>query len=378
MKFTDLPLKPKILTALQRMGYEELTSIQEKTFPHILAGRDLIATAETGSGKTSACGVPLIQLTDQRTTTIQVLIVVPTRELALQYVNEINRIGQDIKVIPFAIVGGFDADIQRAKLRDLVHILIATPGRLIDLLYSGDLSLSQVKTVVLDEADEMFKQGFLEDIDFIFSCLVQKHQTLLFSATMPPEVIKLTEKYLKDPVMVELNKEDISPQALEHRFQLVSQARKLETLLTTLKDKTVNQAIIFCNSKRNVDRLFEKIRDAVPAIELIHGGLEQEKRTSIIRRFRSSQTRFIIATDLAGRGLDFQNVSHVLNYDLPRDHVTYTHRTGRTGRMGKSGIALTFVSGRDLYKAQDLIIRNRITPHWQGKSPDSMKQQRRR
>ncbi|MBN2382047.1 DEAD/DEAH box helicase [bacterium] len=370
MKFTDLHLDPAILKALKRMNYTDLTPIQERTFPHILAGKDLIATAETGSGKTSACGIPLIQRTDSHQTSIQVLVLVPTRELALQYVDEINRIGQDSRIIPFAIYGGFDADIQRAKLRDLVHILIATPGRLIDLIYSGDISLSQVKTCVLDEADEMLKQGFLEDIDFIFSCLVHQHQTLLFSATMPPEIIKLARTFLKEPVVIELNKEEIAPQSLVHRFLFVSQQAKLDSLLRIIPEEKITQAIIFCNSRNSAERLFDRLRNSLSALEMIHGGFEQERRASIIRRFRSGQTRFLVATDLAGRGLDFSRVSHVINYDFPFDQVSYTHRTGRTGRMGQAGIALTFVSGRDLNDVQRLIKRNRIQAQWLGTEPD--------
>lgn len=369
MKFTDLTLKPEILKAVHKMGYEELTPIQEKTFPHILADRDIIATAETGSGKTSACGIPLVQQINPNTTSIQALILVPTRELALQYVDEINKIGRYIKVVPFAIYGGFDAEIQKAKLRDLVHILIATPGRLIDLIYSGNVSLNDVRTFVLDEADEMLNQGFLEDIDFIFSCMVQKHVTLLFSATMPPEIKKLTKTYLNDPVTIQLNVENIAPQSLEHKFTVIHFGNRRKFLEKILREEHVDQAIIFCNSRRNAEHLYHKLKETISGVELIHGGFEQEKRTSIIRKFRSGKIRYMVATDLAGRGLDFRHVSHVLNYDFPPDTVTYTHRTGRTGRMGRTGTALTFVTNRDIKFMPRLLGRNKITPVWLGKKP---------
>ncbi|MFC1850217.1 DEAD/DEAH box helicase [candidate division CSSED10-310 bacterium] len=370
MKFTELNLKPEILKALNQMGYTELTPIQEQTFPGILSGKDLIATAETGSGKTSACGIPLIQRIDSNTTTIQILILVPTRELALQYLEEISRLGQYLKIVPFAVYGGFDLDIQKMKLNHLVHILIATPGRLIDLLYRGDISLAHVKTVVLDEADEMMKQGFLEDIDFLLSCLVHEHATLLFSATMPPEIKKLAQTYLRQPVIIELNKEDVAPQSLEHQFQYLAHANRRDALLNMLKQESVKQAIIFCNSRFNAERLFQTIKKKLPQAEMIHGGLEQSKRNTIMRRFRAGQIRYMIATDLAGRGLDFQNVSHVLNYDFPHNPVNYTHRTGRTGRMGRAGTALTLVTKRDVYSTKRLIRSNRISPVWISKEPD--------
>jgi len=220
MKFSELDLKPEILKALADMGYEDLTPIQEETFAPILAGRDLLARAETGSGKTAACGIPLVQMVDPSLNAIQALILVPTRELALQYVEEIDNIAQHTGVVPFAVFGGFSMDIQKAKLRDKVHILVATPGRLIDFLYNTtSIDLSSVRTLVLDEADEMLKMGFIEDVDFILSCMIHEHQTLFFAATMPEEINRLIRTYLKEPVRVELNKEQVAPQSLVHHFQ---------------------------------------------------------------------------------------------------------------------------------------------------------------
>lgn len=371
MKFTELALEPGILKALAEMGFEELTPIQEMTFPHILGGRDLVATAETGSGKTSACGIPLVQRTDSRTKKIQALILVPTRELALQYVDEIGRIAQYAQVVPFAVYGGFDMGVQRAKLQDLVHILVATPGRLIDLMYGGWVSLSDVRTFVLDEADEMLKEGFLEDIDFVFSCLIHEHQTLLFSATMPPEIRRLAQRYLRDPVHIQLNALQIAPQSLLHRFQQVPAHGRPEALVALLQQAGLQQVIVFCNSRVSAERLYGQLRDRVPGAEMIHGGMEQERRSSIIRRLRARQIRVLVATDLAGRGLDFSHVSHVVNYDFPRTPVTYTHRTGRTGRMGREGTAVTLVTPRELGAVKRLIAANRIEPVWPAGEPAS-------
>ena len=371
MKFSELDLKPEILKALTDMGYEDLTPIQEKTFFSILDGRDLLARAETGSGKTAACGIPLVQMIDPSINAIQALILVPTRELALQYVEEISRISSLMDVIPFAIFGGFSMEIQKGKLKDRVHILVATPGRLIDFLYhTTSIDLSSVRTLVLDEADEMLKMGFIEDIDLILSCLIHEHQTLFFAATMPEEINRLIRTYLKDPVRVELNKEQVAPESLAHHFQYTGRRDRLNALIEYLKTEKVSQAIIFCNSRHHGETLKKELEGRFKSIEYIHGGLEQSRRTSIFERFRQNRITLMVATDVAGRGLDFSHVSHVINYDYPYRLESYTHRTGRTGRMGRSGIAMTFVTDQELNDLKSLLKTNRIDPVWHGDIPN--------
>jgi ATP-dependent RNA helicase DeaD len=369
MLFTELDLQPTILRALAEMGYEELTPIQEQTIPHILEGKDVLGLAETGSGKTGACAIPLVQRIDPSLRAIQVLILVPTRELALQYVQEVDEISKYSPVVPFAVFGGFDMDIQKAKLRHGVHVLVATPGRLIDLIWNHRLDLTQVRTVVLDEADEMLKMGFIEDVDFIMSCMLQEHQTLLFSATMLAPVERLAQQYLKDPLRIELNRERRQPQSLAHHFRYVRGSR-LEALVEYIQGADIKQGLLFCNSRDRAADLFRDLEKRVRSLEIIHGGLEQERRTSIFRRFRQKKIRFLIATDVAGRGLDFSHVTHVINYDFPFNAEVYTHRTGRTGRMGRQGTAVTFVNDRDLKDLKALLRVNRIEPVWQGESPD--------
>ena len=370
MKFTELDLKPEILKALKDLGYEDLTPIQEETFSPILKGRDLLARAETGSGKTAACGIPLVQMIDPSLNAIQALILVPTRELALQYVEEIDNISSHTHVVPFAVFGGFSMEIQKAKLRDRVHILVATPGRLIDFLYNTtSIDLSRVKTLVLDEADEMLKMGFVEDIDFILSCLIHEHQTLFFAATMPEEIDRLIRTYLKDPVKVVLNKEQIAPQSLAHHFQFTERRDRLKTLIAYLKEEKISQAILFCNSRHHGEKLIRELEGEFKSIGYIHGGLEQSRRTSLFERFRRGEVTLLVATDVAGRGLDFSQVSHVINYDYPGAPESYTHRTGRTGRMGRSGIAMTFVTDQDLRALNSLFRTNRIDPLWHGSIP---------
>ena len=369
MKFTEFALQPAILDALEEIDYEDLTPIQEETIPHILAGKDMIGVAETGSGKTGACAIPLVQQVDPTLKAIQVLIIVPTRELALQYVQAVDDIARRTKVTPFAVFGGFDMDIQKAKLRHGVHILVATPGRLIDLIWNERLDVNQVRTVVLDEADEMLKMGFIEDIDFILSCLIQEHQTLLFSATMPSPIEQLARQYLQTPVIVRLNKDQIAPQSLNHHFLHVSNRERLGSLLAYVNGAEIQQAILFCNARERASALFKSLQGRISSLDMIHGGLDQSRRTSIFRRFRQKEIKIMIATDVAGRGLDFSHVSHVINYDFPRTIEIYTHRTGRTGRMGRQGIALTLVGDRDLHDLKQLLATNRIEPIWEGPPP---------
>ncbi len=371
MKFSELDLKPEILAALTDMGYKELTPIQEKTFFPILSGRDVLGRAETGSGKTAACGIPLIQRIDPSLNAIQTLILVPTRELALQYVEEISRISRLTDVVPFAVFGGFPMEIQEGKLRDGVHVLVATPGRLIDFLYhTTSIDLSSVRTLVLDEADEMLKMGFIEDIDFILSCLIHEHQTLFFAATMPEEIDRLVRTYLTKPVRVELNKEQVAPQSLAHHFRLTGREDRLKALIEYVRTEKVRQAIIFCNSRRHGEKLAKELGGKLESIAYIHGGLEQSRRTSIFERFRRNEVAFLVATDVAGRGLDFSGVSHVINYDYPYRPESYTHRTGRTGRMGRAGVAMTFVTHQELGDLRLLLRTNRIDPVWHGNVPN--------
>jgi ATP-dependent RNA helicase DeaD len=370
MKFSELDLKSSIMKALKKMSYEDLTPIQEETFPHIMAGKDIIALAETGSGKTSACGIPIVQSVDEGKNAIQALVLVPTRELALQYVSAISDITRFTKIAPFAVYGGFSIETQKAKLSHGVHILIATPGRLIDLLRNSPLSLSEVATFILDEADEMLNMGFLTDIEFVIDCLVHEHQTLLFSATMPKEIKRLAKKYLKSPKTIELNVDQIAPQSLIHEFLQFRGHHKYETLVKYLAEAKPGQAIIFCNSRINCEKLYGKLKKDVDSVDTIHGGMEQSRRTSLFNRFKKKQVKIIVASDIASRGLDFSHVSHVINYDFPRSALTYTHRTGRTARMGRKGTAVTFFGRGDLRTLKEIIRDNNVEPVWLGEKPD--------
>lgn len=369
MKFSELHLPPQILDSIVQMGYDEMTPIQAASYPVIAAGHDLCALAETGSGKTAACSIPLIQKVDPTLNAIQALVIVPTRELCLQYVDEIHKIAVQTDIVPFAVYGGFSKSIQVAKLNHRVHILVATPGRLIDLMYDGAVNLSQVKCVILDEADELLKIGFLEDVEFIMSCILQDHQTLLFAATMDSDIKKLVDKTLNNPQHISLIDDRPSPESIEHYFEYVTPKNKETELMRYLEEEDIVQAIIFCNARHKVDALYRNMKKNVKDIEYIHAGLSQEKRSSIYRQYRNNKVRFLIATDVAGRGLDFSNVSHVINWDFPGDGEQYTHRTGRSGRMGRKGKALTFITKRDLSTLRSLIRHKKLVAHWIGPNP---------
>ncbi|MCE5185459.1 MAG: DEAD/DEAH box helicase [Planctomycetaceae bacterium] len=370
MKFTELDLKPEILKALEKKGYIDLTPIQEQTFPHVLAGRDLIALAETGSGKTAACAIPVVQSVDPNCKEVQALILVPTRELALQYVDEISWIAKETAVSAFAVYGGFSMDIQKSKLAHGVQALVATPGRLIDLLYNSPLRLANVRYFVLDEADEMLDQGFLPDIEFIFSCMVHQHHTMLFSATMPSEIKQLSQRYLRDPVLIELIAAQKAPSSLSHYFEVVQPHHRFEKLLELLESEKPEQAIIFASSRNSCEKVYDQLKKKLDSVEQIHGGLDQNRRTSLFRRFKRLDIRFLVASDIASRGLDFSHTTHIINYDLPHNPDAYTHRTGRTARMGREGKAITFVTPKDLRKLKAIIRANGLQPHWVGEAPD--------
>ena len=360
--FKDIGINEEINGILAKLGFETPTPIQEESIPLILEGRDIIGQAETGSGKTAACGIPVVQMIDRDVKDIQAMILTPTRELAIQYLNEISSIAVPYGVKPFVIYGGFDMDIQMSKLRQGVQILVATPGRISDIIYNCQFPLSNIKTFIIDEADEMLKMGFIEDVDFIKKCIVQDHQTLLFSATMPPQIKELAQKYLKNAEHIKLNSRKEQPDTLSHRMISVSGRDKEKALRDLLKDGGITQAIIFCNTRRRVEELYRKVKRDIKGTDYLHGGLRQSQRTSIMNRFRKKRIRYIITTDVMARGMDVGGVSHIINYDITDNPETYIHRSGRTARMGREGVSISFVSKREEDKYEEIRKRSGIEP----------------
>lgn len=343
--FADYSLDPSILLALDKMGIEKPSPIQEKTLPLILEGKDVIGIAETGSGKTAACAIPVCQKIDVNLREIQALIVVPTRELCRQYAMETEKIGSKKRVKTLAVFGGQDIRRQLTKLKRGVQVLVATPGRLVDFIRRRKIDLSMVSTFVLDEADEMVSMGFEEDLEYIMDSMEQEHQTLLISATMNEEVNRIADERMKSPERIVLTSKQKTPAKIAHKFLYVGDRKKrTEALVDQLDIEELNQCLIFCEARIQTERLCRDLKGRIENIDFLHGGLRQNIRTRIIDKFRKGKTKHLVVTDVAARGLDFSGVTHVFIYELGRDSNTYLHRTGRTGRVGREGVAISLVT----------------------------------
>ena len=368
--FSQFALDEAILKSLDKMGYKEPSPIQLHAIPPILEGKDLIGLAQTGSGKTAACAIPICQIVDTTVPFVQALILVPTRELAVQYATETQKVGKGKGVSVFAMLGGESADLQRSKLAHGVHVLTATPGRLIDFIYSRSIDLTHVKTIILDEADEMLSMGFHDDLDFIIQCLVQKHQTLLFSATMPKQITEIAKKYMRDPVEVVLNNVQTGPSLLEHHFMHCPHYHRDQALIKLIGDEKPHQAIVFCHSRHQVEKVCQVLKKEYDGVDFLHAGLTQDVRSIVTNKFRSGRVRILVATDIAARGLDFSNVTHVFIYELSNDPEVYVHRSGRTGRFNKAGKVITLVTQRELHKLPQITKLIKVEPKWIGEPPE--------
>lgn len=376
LTFEQFGLDPMILKALDKMGFKQPSAIQAQTIPLIQEKKDLIALAQTGSGKTAACAIPICNRVDVKRPQIQALIIVPTRELALQYATEAQKIGVSKGVKAFAIYGGEDAALQQAKLKHGVQVLVATPGRLIDFIYSRLIDLSHVETLILDEADEMLSMGFFDDLEFIIQCLVHEHQTLLFSATMPPAIKKIAKVYMKEPSEVVLTSKKASPDSIEHQFLYCQGDERDRHLIDLITKMAPSHCIIFCHSRFQVEKVCHALQRKFDGVDFLHAGLNQDIRSIVTSKFRSGKIRFLVATDVVARGLDFSKVSHVFIYQLSLDPDIYVHRSGRTGRFDRTGVVVSLVTPRDLSildKILDQIDRKAI---WLGSPPPEKRHHR--
>ncbi len=369
MDFSQLGLHSDILASLEKMGYTTPSPIQKEAIPQILQGKDLIALAKTGSGKTAACAIPICHLVDTNLMSVQALIIVPTRELALQYATEAQKIGAIKGVKAFAVFGGEDASMQQSKLKNGVQVLVATPGRLIDFIYSRSIDLSHVKTLILDEADEMLSMGFYEDLEFIMQCLNHSHQTLLFSATMPKQIRNIAALHMKDAVEIILTDNQQSPTTIEHHFHHCRQENKPKALAEIIADLKPKQGLIFCRSRQEVESVCRFLKQKIDGVDYLHAGLSQDVRTIVTAKFRSGKIRFLVATDVAARGLDISGITHVFIYHLSDDPDTYLHRAGRTGRCEREGVVITLVTDRELRTLSTLIDTIKREPKWIGQAP---------
>jgi ATP-dependent RNA helicase DeaD len=363
--FAALGLSEPILKAIADLGYEAPTPIQEKTIPPLLAGRDLLGQAQTGTGKTAAFALPLLEKLDPQRLEVQALVLAPTRELGIQVAEAVHSYAKYVgRVSVLPVYGGQPIHLQLKRLDRGVHVVVGTPGRIMDHLRRGSLRLDAVRLVVLDEADEMLRMGFIEDVEWILSQAPPERQTALFSATLPREIRRIAERHLRDPVAIEIEHRTLTVPLTEQRYLQVAPQQKLDALARILETEPTEAVLIFTRTKTGAAELAERLEGRGYAAEAMHGDMNQAQRESVIRRLRSGQLEIVVATDVAARGLDVERISHVINYDVPNDVEAYVHRIGRTGRAGRSGVAVLFISPRERRMMMEIerYTGQRITP----------------
>lgn len=354
-RFEGLELTKELFRAIEDMGFEEMTPIQAAAIPVILKGKDIIGQAQTGTGKTLAFGLPILESIQPKMKACQAIILCPTRELAIQVAEELKsllKFKRDIIVL--AVYGGQPIDRQIRILKNGVHVVIGTPGRTIDHINRGTLRLDGVKTVVLDEADEMLNMGFIDDVELILKKTPKERQTLLFSATMPKPILDLTRKYQKDPEHVKVVHKQLTVPNVEQYYFEVKESIKLDILCRLIDMYGFKSSLVFCNMKRRVDDVVMHLEARGYQALGLHGDMTQQQRTRAMERFKRNASEILVATDVAARGIDVENIEAVFNYDVPQDEEYYVHRIGRTARAGKKGIAFTFVVGTEIYQLKDI------------------------
>lgn len=354
--FEELGLQEKLLKAVEELGFTQPTPIQEKAIPVLLSGtKDLIGLAQTGTGKTAAFGLPLLQLIEAGKRYPQALVICPTRELCLQIVNEMESFKKHLHGVHIvAVYGGSSITMQIRDIRRGVQIVVATPGRLIDLIERKAINLEEIKYVVLDEADEMLNMGFQDDIEFILQNTPQRDSTWLFSATMPPEIRQVSKRYMQDPVEITVGKKNTANKNVDHQYFVTQAQHRYESLKRLIDFNPGIYGIIFTRTKAEAQEISEKLTREGYDIDALHGDLSQQQRNKVMDEFRDKTLQLLIATDVAARGIDVQGITHVINYELPDDVEVYTHRSGRTGRAGKTGVCMSIVHAREIGKIRQI------------------------
>lgn len=355
VRFEQLNIDERILRAITDMGFEAASPIQAQSIPVEMDGLDMIGQAQTGTGKTAAFGIPLLQKIDPELKKLQAVALCPTRELAIQVCEELRKLAKymhGIKVLP--VYGGADIVKQIRALKDGTQIIVGTPGRVMDHMRRKTVKFQDVSTVILDEADEMLNMGFLEDMETILSQLPPERQTVMFSATMPPAITDIAKKFQKNPVTVRVVKKELTVPKVTQYYYEVKPKNKLEVMCRLLDMYDPKLSVVFCNTKKQVDELVGELQGRGYYADGIHGDLKQEQRDRVMASFRKGNIEILVATDIAARGIDVDDVEAVFNYDIPQDDEYYVHRIGRTGRAGKEGKAFSFVVGREVYKLRDI------------------------
>lgn len=369
VKFNELNLSADLLAEIEKAGFVEASPIQEQTIPLALEGKDVIGQAQTGTGKTAAFGLPTLEKIRTEEGTIQALVIAPTRELAVQSQEELFRFGRSKGVKVRSVYGGSSIEKQIKALKSGAHIVVGTPGRLLDLIKRKALKLQDIETLILDEADEMLNMGFLEDIEAIISRVPENRQTLLFSATMPDAIKRIGVQFMKEPEHVKIAAKELTTELVDQYYIRVKEQEKFDTMTRLMDVEQPELAIVFGRTKRRVDELTRGLKIRGFRAEGIHGDLDQNKRLRVLRDFKNGNLDVLVATDVAARGLDISGVTHVYNYDIPQDPESYVHRIGRTGRAGKSGQSITFVSPNEMGYLQ--IIENLTKKRMKGLKPAS-------
>jgi len=361
--FNEFNLSEPVLKSLNEMGFEEATPIQERAIPVGLTGRDLMGQAHTGTGKTVAFGVPMVEFFDPKKEQIQGVVLTPTRELAVQVAEELNRVGYHKGIHTLPIYGGQDIDRQIRALKNRPHIIVGTPGRFKDHIRRRTIRLGQVGVVVLDEADEMLNMGFIEDIETILKETPQERQTLLFSATIPALIQDLAQRFMRDPEVIRIEDRQVTVPNLRQSYIEVEEKQKFDVFCRVLDAQPPDRAIVFSRTRRRVDELSEALIKRGYSSQGIHGEMLQSRRDFVMRQFKEGVIELLVATDVAARGLDITGVTHIYNFDIPQDPESYVHRVGRTGRAGKKGVAITFVTPREIHhmKTIENMIKSKIT-----------------
>lgn len=348
-EFTQLELNENLLSAIEKVGYEKPTPVQEQVIPIMLAGDDVFVQSQTGSGKTAAFVLPILNNLQPGHKKPQCLVMSPTRELAMQVASVFHELGEGSHFSILPIFGGQAYSRQISRLQKGVDVVVGTPGRMLDLINKGELDLSDVKIVVLDEADEMLSMGFIDDIRSILDEVPQERQTTLFSATLPHAIRQLGSQYMQSPQTVQIKREHLTVDSIDQRYYLVNQKQKFAALTRLFEMEDIERALVFASTKVTTEKLANRLSLRGFQAEVINGNLEQSARIRVLERFKQNHLKVLVATDVAARGLDIDDISHVFNYDLPREVEGYVHRIGRTGRAGKEGIAISFVNPKELW-----------------------------
>jgi len=352
--FKDLPLSVEVMKGIEDLGFNNLFPIQAQAITPLLEGKDVIGQAQTGTGKTAAFGIPMVERIDPKVNNVQGLVLVPTRELAVQVAEHIGRFAKYARLKVLPIYGGEPLRRQIQELEGGVQIVVGTPGRIIDLLERRILDLASVKVLVLDEADRMLDMGFIDDIEYIISKLPSNRQTSLFSATIDQSVMKICSRYMKNPEKILVSKDEIALTQMNQYYMVVNPHNKFEILCEILDENHINRAIIFCKTRTDTSILADKLRNRGYDARALHAGFTQPQRDLIINSFRKGKLRLLVATDVAARGLDIQGITHIVNYHVPLDALVYFHRIGRTARMGREGTAITLVGYGELLEFSNI------------------------